>query len=226
MPLTGKGELLMLPLPLPWPRLEGIHHCYHLLHLRSTLPFSPNGRIIFLPPLLNVRLQFFDLPVAASGPPTMAPTATVATAAAVDTTSNDIVDESANIVPEHFVCPITKLIMMNPVSDAFGHSYKTSAIELWLSKYSTILVTGALLPNKTLTLNHALRNIIQEYSSHSSTAAAPAPAVSESTIALRDASSRMNRGSTKKQKTLKPATHSQAELNVLNDFDCLCRPNI
>jgi hypothetical protein len=58
MVLTRKGELPPLPPlppPLPWPRLEGIHHCYHLLRLRSTLPFSPKWTIIFLPPMLNVR---------------------------------------------------------------------------------------------------------------------------------------------------------------------------
>ncbi len=42
MPLTRKGELLPPPPPLPWPRLEGIHHCYHLLHLRSTLAWHHN----------------------------------------------------------------------------------------------------------------------------------------------------------------------------------------
>jgi hypothetical protein len=52
------------------------------------------------------------------------------------------------------------MIMTDPVSDAFGHSYEKTVIELWLSEHSTSPMTGAQLPNKTLTLNHALQNII------------------------------------------------------------------
>jgi hypothetical protein len=182
-------------------------------------PVRPEGDDHLLTPTVERTVTILDLPVAASGPPTMAPSATVATAAAANTASNYIVDEFVNIVPDHFVCPITKLIMANPGSDNFGHSYEKAAIKLWPSDHSTSPVNRALLPNKTLTLNHALQNIIQEYSSHSPTAATAATAISNSTIALRDASSQMNRGSTKKQKTLKPATHSQVKLNLLNDVD-------
>jgi hypothetical protein len=59
---------------------------------------------------------------AASRLPTTAPSTTVATAATI--ASNDDVDESLEVVPSHFMCPIAKLIMTNSVSDPFGHSSK------------------------------------------------------------------------------------------------------
>jgi hypothetical protein len=125
------------------------------------------------------------------------------------------------------------MIMTDPVSDAFGHSYDKTAIELWLSEHSTSPVTGAQLPKKTLTLNHALWNIIQDFHSHAATAAtataANASIVSANAAAffkelgsvptiLSDASGRLNSGSRKKKKALKSA-HSQAELDLLNNFD-------
>ena len=134
-----------------------------------------------------------------------------------------------DVVPDHYVCPITKMIMTYPVSDAFGHSYEKTAIELWLSEHSTSPVTGAQLPNKTLTLNHALRNIIQDFHSRAATAttatAANASIVSTNAAVffkevgsvptiLSDALGWLNSGSRKKKKALKSA-HSQAELDLL-----------
>ena len=155
--------------------------------------------IVFLPPLSNVR---------------SASNTAVATSAAAD-----------DGIPNHFLCPITKVIMIDPVLDAYGHSYEKAAIEQWLSNHDTCPVTGAVLPNNTLTRNHALRNAIEEEVRSRSaatiaTASFTIPAESTNT-ALGDASSRTNRGgSTKKQRTAKPAScHSQAELDLLNDFD-------
>jgi hypothetical protein len=88
---------------------------------------------------------------AAPGLPTTAPSATTTAAAAAAAVSNDNVDDSLelDIVTNHFVYPITKLIMMDPVSDTFGHSYEKTAIELWLSKHSTNPVTGVRPTNST-----------------------------------------------------------------------------
>ncbi len=119
--------------------------------------------------------------------------------------------------------------MTDPVSDAFGHSYEKTAIELWLSEHSTSPVTGVQLPNKTLTLNHALWNIIQDFHSCAATAATATAAntsiVSANAAAffegvgsmltiLSNASGLLNSGSRKKKKALKSA-HSQAELDLL-----------
>jgi hypothetical protein len=56
----------------------------------------------------------------------MAPSATTTTAATATAVSNDNVNESLelDVVPNHYVCPITKMIMTDPVSDPFGHSYE------------------------------------------------------------------------------------------------------
>ncbi len=100
--------------------------------------------------------------------------------------------------------------MSDPVTDANGHSYEKAAIEQWLSNHDASPVTGALLSHKNLVPNHLLRNAI-----NSTTAPA-----TKSTTALRDASSRMNRESTKRMKTRKPgAARSQEELDLENDFD-------
>jgi hypothetical protein len=89
-------------------------------------------------------------------------------------------------------------------------------------------VTGTWLPNKTLNHNHALWSIIRDSRSCAATAAPDAfneEVSRESTIFLRDALGWVNSGSQKKQKksehrpALKPATHSQAELDLLNEFD-------
>ena len=100
--------------------------------------------------------------------------------------------------------------MSAAVTDANGHSYEKAAIEQWLSNHDTSPVTGALLSHKNLVPNHSLWNAI-----NSTTAPA-----AKSTTALRDASSRMNRESTKRTKTRKPGVaRSQEELDLENDFD-------
>ena len=52
--------------------------------------------------------------------------------------------------------------MRDPVTCAAGHSYERANIELWLASQDTSPQTGAQLPNKRLTPNHALRNLIAE----------------------------------------------------------------
>ena len=53
--------------------------------------------------------------------------------------------------------------MRDPVTCADGHSYERADIERWLATNSTSPRTGARLPNKTLTPNHALRNAVEEW---------------------------------------------------------------
>jgi hypothetical protein len=192
---------------------------------------NDGGEERLLTPTINRTVAIFDLLAAAPGLPITAPSATTTAAATAAATSNDDVNESLelDVVPNHYVCSITKMIMMDPVSDAFGHGYEKTVIELWLSKHSTSPVTGVQLPNKTFSLNHALRNIIQDFHSCAATAAtataANASIVSTNAAAfleevgsvqtiLSDALSRLNSGSRKKKKALKSA-HSQAELDLL-----------
>ena len=53
--------------------------------------------------------------------------------------------------------------MRDPVNCAAGQSYERANIERWLASHDTTPQTGAQLPNKTLTPNHALRNSIEEW---------------------------------------------------------------
>jgi hypothetical protein len=103
-----------------------------------------------LTPTVERTAALLDPPMP-SASTTTAPSAAVATSAAAD-----------DNIPDHFLCPITKMIMIDPVLDAYGHSYEKAAMEQWLSNHDTCPVTGALLPNNTLTKNHALRNAIEE----------------------------------------------------------------
>jgi len=65
--------------------------------------------------------------------------------------------------PPSFLCPISQEIMRDPVNCAAGQSYERANIERWLASHDTAPQTGAQLPNKTLTPNHALRNSIEEW---------------------------------------------------------------
>jgi hypothetical protein len=58
--------------------------------------------------------------------------------------------------PPSFLCPIDRTIMRDPVSSIDGHSYERQHIERWLQSHNTSPVTGAVLPELTLTPNHAL----------------------------------------------------------------------
>lgn len=62
------------------------------------------------------------------------------------------------------ICPITHEIMEEPVICADGHSYERKAIAEWLSQNKTSPLTGAKLPHMELVPNHALRNLIEEFS--------------------------------------------------------------
>ena len=65
--------------------------------------------------------------------------------------------------PPSFLCPIGCEIMRDPVTCADGHSYERANIERWLATNNTSPRTGAQLPNKALTPNHALRNAVEEW---------------------------------------------------------------
>ena len=131
-----------------------------------------------------------------------APRAAVATAVTTTAYTSDDDDQSlVENVPKIYVCPITHEIMENPVSDSLGHSYEKAAIERWLNENNTSPVTGLWLPNKTLTLNHTLRSVIEEWKS-----SRPSPSV------LGDASSRVNRTHRKKTSRKKPKTGHKSSL--------------
>lgn len=79
--------------------------------------------------------------------------------------------------PASFVCPITHELMRDPFTTADGQSYEGAAIREWLKESALSPLTGAQLPNKNLTRNHALRNAIEEFSTQQSK-----PAASQSSL--------------------------------------------
>lgn len=65
--------------------------------------------------------------------------------------------------PRGFVCPITLVLMADPVMAADGHSYERAAITAWLAGHDTSPATNLPLEHKRLVDNHALRTSIAEY---------------------------------------------------------------
>jgi hypothetical protein len=62
-----------------------------------------------------------------------------------------------------FFCPISCDIMRDPVSSADGHTYERALIEHWIRHHDTSPKTGAVLRDKKLSPNLALRQAIQEW---------------------------------------------------------------
>ena len=64
-------------------------------------------------------------------------------------------------LPEEVVCPITQVIMSDPVTAADGFTYERAAITDWLEQSDMSPVTGAVLPNKTLAPNTMAKKIAE-----------------------------------------------------------------
>lgn len=94
--------------------------------------------------------------------------ATIATSAASDKATiaaesiPQIVDDD---IPDEFECPITKMVMEDPVIAADGRSYERSAIEEWLELHTTSPMTNKVLSHRWLTPNLALKNLISDWHS-------------------------------------------------------------
>ena len=67
-------------------------------------------------------------------------------------------------MPNEYRCPITQMPMKKPVMMCDGHTYECRAIQKWLMKKQTSPVTGYALKNTTMTVNHALRKLIRDWS--------------------------------------------------------------
>ena len=69
-------------------------------------------------------------------------------------------DDEEVEVPAQYKCPISQEPMEDPVCTADGHTYERREIFRWLCKHDTSPLTGAPLPNKALTPNIGLRQVI------------------------------------------------------------------
>jgi len=73
-------------------------------------------------------------------------------------------NESIIRTPSEFICPITCVVMKNPVITADGHTYEEKAIKDWFAiGKKTSPVTGLPLSTLQLTPNHTLRKAINEF---------------------------------------------------------------
>ena len=68
--------------------------------------------------------------------------------------------------PEHFVCPISSDLMVDPVVCADGHCYDRAYIEAWLVDHDTSPLTGARLEGKELSPDEDLRRATERQLKH------------------------------------------------------------
>ena len=66
-------------------------------------------------------------------------------------------------VPQEYLCPITYVMMTDPVFDCNGHTYERSAIEEWFGKSWMSPITHSRVTNKNLTPNILLRGQISDF---------------------------------------------------------------
>jgi hypothetical protein len=79
-------------------------------------------------------------------------------------------------------CPITLDFMRDPVTDCNGHTFERSAIESWYATHDTSPVTGAVVANKTLVVNYALKQLMDTSVKSAEPSVAPAVAAAVSML--------------------------------------------
>lgn len=78
------------------------------------------------------------------------------------TSAGSLQIQSADQVPQAHYCPLTYLVMTDPVIDPEGNSYEKSAILEWLSRQETSPVTRSRLVPSMLVPNRALKDALEE----------------------------------------------------------------
>ena len=71
--------------------------------------------------------------------------------------------EKNEVVPEYYVCPISRKIMEDPVVASDGHTYERQCILECFEHDNTSPFTGKKFENKTLTRNNNLKSQINEF---------------------------------------------------------------
>ncbi|KAK9808844.1 hypothetical protein WJX72_004792 [[Myrmecia] bisecta] len=69
----------------------------------------------------------------------------------------------ARLYVSEMECPITQVIMTDPVIAADGHTYERAAVEAWFSRHDTGPMTNEVVAHKLLTPNIAMRRLIATY---------------------------------------------------------------
>lgn len=65
-------------------------------------------------------------------------------------------------MPDHFMCPITNVVMEDPVVAMDGYTYERSAISTWFQRHNTSPMTRAVIP-PTLVPNISQRSMIANW---------------------------------------------------------------
>ena len=65
--------------------------------------------------------------------------------------------------PETLICPITTLVMVDPVVAADGFTYEREAIERWLENHNSSPTTNAALAHTGLTSNQTVRSLVRSF---------------------------------------------------------------
>lgn len=65
--------------------------------------------------------------------------------------------------PDEYICPITQVVMVDPVLGSDGRTYERSAITEWLRTHNTSPITREVMTAGTLKPNYALRSLIQRH---------------------------------------------------------------
>ena len=66
-------------------------------------------------------------------------------------------------IPNEFIDPISKEIMMDPVMDIFGDSYNRKEIVTWLEKHDTSPLSNRKFNSKILIENRCLKSCIEKW---------------------------------------------------------------
>lgn len=66
-------------------------------------------------------------------------------------------------VPPHFICPITREVMLYPVVASDGQSYEKFAIVAWLKEHNTSPMTNKIMKSNKIIQNFTLRSMIREF---------------------------------------------------------------
>lgn len=69
----------------------------------------------------------------------------------------------ARVEPTELLCPITMMLMVDPVVCCDGHTYERAAITTWLDTHDTSPLTNQVLDTMTLLPNRALQAVIERW---------------------------------------------------------------
>nr|QBK89302.1 MAG: ankyrin repeat protein [Mimivirus LCMiAC02] len=82
-----------------------------------------------------------------------------------DSEENNRMKKKFKVIYEHLICPITKMLLHNPVSVEDGQVYEKEAIDKWFSEHDTSPTTGLEISTDTHSVL-AIKNMVDELIEH------------------------------------------------------------